>query len=39
VYQADSEQRPHKISFNVEKDDAASIVGALDSNLKARGVR
>lgn len=38
VCQADSEQRPHKVSFNVEKDDADSIVGALDTNLKARGV-
>ena len=36
--QTDSEQRPHKVSFHVEKSDAPPIVEALGSRLRERGV-
>lgn len=39
VLQQESEQRPHKVSFNVEKADAPPIVNALKNRLQQRGVR
>ena len=36
--QTDSEQRPHKVSFHVEKSDAPPIVEALGNRLRGRGV-
>lgn len=37
-FQDESELRPHKLSFHVEKASAVQIVEQLSANLKARGV-
>jgi sucrose-6F-phosphate phosphohydrolase len=37
--QADSEQRPHKVSFNADKHEAGPIKDALAQRLKERGLR
>ncbi|CAI7928740.1 unnamed protein product, partial [Closterium sp. NIES-54] len=36
-FQADSEQRPHKVSFHLEKDQAGNVVEELRSKLQQRG--
>lgn len=37
--QAETEQRPHKVSFYVEKDKAQAVTKALAETLEKRGVR
>ena len=36
--QAETEQRPHKVSFLVQKDKAQTVTKALSEALKQRGV-
>lgn len=38
MVQAETEQRPHKVSFYVQKDKAQSVTQALSKVLKERGV-
>ncbi|KAJ7522289.1 hypothetical protein O6H91_18G004800 [Diphasiastrum complanatum] len=38
-FQEDSEQRPHKVSFKVEKKDAQSIIDRLSPKLKEYGLK
>ncbi|CAI5508403.1 unnamed protein product [Closterium sp. Naga37s-1] len=38
-FQADSEQRPHKVSFHLEKDQAGNVVEELRSKLQQRGLK
>ncbi|CAI5992540.1 unnamed protein product [Closterium sp. NIES-64] len=37
IFQADSEQRPHKVSFHLEKDQAGNVVEELRGKLQQRG--
>ncbi|KAH7421183.1 hypothetical protein KP509_13G044300 [Ceratopteris richardii] len=37
--QVESEQRPHKVSFYVEKNHADNVIGALSSALKEHGLK
>lgn len=36
--QSETEQRPHKVSFYVQKDKAQDVMKALSANLEERGV-
>lgn len=36
--QAETEQRPHKVSFSVQKDKAENVIKALSTRLKERGL-
>eukprot|EP00246_Nothoceros_aenigmaticus_P001273 TRINITY_DN11759_c0_g1_i1.p1 TRINITY_DN11759_c0_g1~~TRINITY_DN11759_c0_g1_i1.p1 ORF type:complete len:423 (-),score=57.13 TRINITY_DN11759_c0_g1_i1:301-1569(-) len=38
VFQADTEQRPHKVSFSCTKADAQDVIAALSERLGARGL-
>ncbi|KAL3689572.1 hypothetical protein R1sor_015881 [Riccia sorocarpa] len=38
-FQADSEQRPHKVSFRVSKSDASTVVEKLNAAFKTRGLK
>ncbi|GJP34722.1 hypothetical protein CLOM_g3155 [Closterium sp. NIES-68] len=38
-FQAESEQRPHKVSFHLEKDKAGNVVEELRSKLQQRGLK
>ncbi|CAI5495792.1 unnamed protein product [Closterium sp. Naga37s-1] len=38
-FQADSEQRPHKVSFHLEKDKAGNVVEELRGKLAQRGLK
>jgi sucrose-6F-phosphate phosphohydrolase len=37
-YQCDSEQRPHKVSFHVKKEESVHVIPMLTQKLEARGV-
>lgn len=37
--QSETEQRPHKVSFYVQKDKAEEVTKALSTRLAERGVR
>eukprot|EP00475_Leptophrys_vorax_P000767 TRINITY_DN10420_c0_g1_i1.p1 TRINITY_DN10420_c0_g1~~TRINITY_DN10420_c0_g1_i1.p1 ORF type:complete len:354 (+),score=-0.51 TRINITY_DN10420_c0_g1_i1:38-1099(+) len=37
-FQTDSEQRPHKVSFHLDKADAGAVVEPLRAKLRARGL-
>lgn len=37
--QSETEQRPHKVSFYVEKEHAQAVMKALSGRLDKRGVR
>lgn len=39
VMQSETEQRPHKVSFYVDKDKARDVMRALSELLEKRGVR
>ena len=39
VVQSEADQRPHKVSFYIEKDKAEEVMKALSENLEKRGVR
>lgn len=39
MVQAETEQRPHKVSFYVEKDKAKHVTETLSKVLEGRGVR
>lgn len=38
-FQADSEQRPHKVSFHLEKSEASGVVEPLRARMKERGLK
>lgn len=37
--QSEAEQRPHKVSFYIEKDKAGEVMKTLSENLEKHGVR
>ncbi|KAJ7299219.1 hypothetical protein O6H91_Y272500 [Diphasiastrum complanatum] len=37
--QAETEQRPHKVSFNIEKAQATQVIESLSEKLQARGLK
>lgn len=39
MLQPENNQRPHKVSFYLEKDKASRVMKALSESLKKRGVR
>lgn len=39
VVQSETEQRPHKVSFYIEKDKADEVIKALSESLEKNGVR
>jgi hypothetical protein len=38
IWQCDSEQRPHKVSFHVKKEESVRVIPMLTQKLEARGV-
>jgi len=38
IWQCDSEQRPHKVSFHVKKEESVHVIPMLTQKLEARGV-